>query len=175
MIESATEFTIGVAESEPLTLSRAVLLYLGRHARAFATVHDCKVVNGKPVLLAGRAMTPAMSRSLASKLVRSPIIGEFLPENVLMRDGDMLMWYERPQLRHIAFKPSKDYPDRSLGLRAGLVPLPGVIFVAGPRTWSVFAFKGASRPTPATELFAAPFYNVYPDGEICAGNVIVPK
>lgn len=172
---SQTPFKVHVSETEALKLSRAVLIYEGRNRRAFATVHNCTVVNNKPVLLAGRAMTPAISRALAIKLNRQQIIGEYLPENVLMTDGDTLMWYEKPQVRHLAFKKSDLYQNRSLGRRGGRVPVPGVIFVAGPQTWSVFAFKGTERPTPETPLYVAPFYNVDSDGAICAGNVKIPK
>lgn len=170
-----TPFKVEVGESEPLKLSRAVLIYEGRNRRAFATVHSCAIVNSKPVLLAGRAMTPAMSRSLTAKLNQQRIVGEYLPENVLMTDGDTMMWYEKPQVRHLAFKESTLYPDRSVGRRGGRVPVPGVVFVAGPGNWSVFAFKGAERPTPSTPLYAAPFLNTDSDGRICAGNVKVPK
>ena len=83
-----TPFKVEVGESEPLKLSRAVLIYEGRNRRAFATVHSCAIVNSKPVLLAGRAMTPAMSRSLTAKLNQQRIVGEYLPENVLMTDGE---------------------------------------------------------------------------------------
>ncbi|OZA27497.1 MAG: hypothetical protein B7X93_08970 [Hydrogenophilales bacterium 17-61-9] len=171
------QFTVKTTETEPLTLSRAVLIYEDHKRRAFATVHQCTVKGGKPVLLSGRAMTPAMSRSLSGKLNRKNIIGigEFLPENVLMTDGDTLMWYEKPQVRHLAFKPSTIYPHRSLGLRGGPVPIPGTIFVAGPQNWSVFAVKGTERPTPSTPLYAAPFYNVDQNGGICQGNVTIPK
>ena len=170
-----TQFKLEVSETEPLKLSRAVLIYEGRNRCAFATVHNCTVVNNKPVLLAGRAMTPAISRSLATKLNQQHSVGEYLPENVLMTDGDTLMWYEKPQLRHLAFKQSDLYSERSLGRRGGQAPVPGVIFVAGPRTWSVFAVKGQERPTPTTPLYVAPFYNVDADGSICVGNVKVPK
>lgn len=172
---SQTEFTVSVGESAPLTLSRAVLIYEDQRHQAFATVHKCELVNGKPVLMAGRAMTPSMSLSLAGKLTKRRILGEYLPENVLMTDGDTLMWYEKPQMRHLAFKDSTEVPSRSLGVRGGMVPTPGVIFVAGPRLWSVFTFKGNERPAPEAPIFAAPFYNVYADGSICQGNVITPK
>lgn len=170
-----TEFSVSIGETAPLTLSRAVLIYENKQHQTFATVHRCQVVNGKPVLMAGRAMTHAMSRNLTEKLTKHRLLGEYLPENVLMTDGDTLMWYEKPQMRHLAFKISTQFPERSLGLRGGVVPTPGVIFVAGPRIWSVFAFKGNRRPTPDTPLFVAPFYNVYEDGGICQGNVTIPS
>lgn len=170
-----TTFKVEVSETAPLKLSRAILIYEGRNHHVFATVHHCGVVNNKPVLLAGRAMTAAMSRTLSAKLNQQHYTAEYLPENVLMTDGDTLMWYEQPQIRHMGFKKSDLYPNRSLGRRGGRVPVPGLVFVAGSRTWAVFAYKGMERPTPATPLYLAPFYNVDKDGRICAGNVKIPK
>jgi PRTRC genetic system protein B len=158
-----------------LKLARAVLIYSrGRTDSAFATVHDCAELDGKPVILAGRAMSPSMSRSLVTTLGRGGE-GGYLPENVLMADGEYLVWHERPQVRHLAFKASTEFPERSLGDRAGKVPVPGTVFVAGPRAWVVYAYKGTQRPTPDTALFHAPFYNVGENGAICAGNVSLPR
>lgn len=160
----------------PLKLRRAILLYRadGKNP-CFATIHDCAVLSGKPVILAGRAMSPAMSRAVAATLGATGMQGGFLPANVLMIDGEHLVWHEPPLVRHLAFKASTQFPERSLGTCAGKVPTPGAIFVAGPQTWSVFAYKGAQRPQPDTPLFHAPFYNVDRTGSICVGNVSVPK
>lgn len=159
-----------------LKLRRAILLYSGdRNENGFATVHDCAIIGGKPVILAGRAMSPSMSRAIAAKLSSARNIGGFLPANVLMTDGEHLVWHEPPLMRRLAFKESTQFPERSLGTRSGKVPAPGTIFVAGPRTWAVFAYKGTQRPLPETPLFHAPFYNVDQRGSICVGNVSVPK
>jgi PRTRC genetic system protein B len=39
----------------------------------------------------------------------------------------------------------------------------------------VFAFKGGRRPTEETELFHAPYPNVYESGSLCTGNAAVPS
>jgi PRTRC genetic system protein B len=172
------ETTVAIATNHPspLQLRRAILLYSeGRNDQSFATIHDCTVIGGKPVILAGRAMSPAMSRAIAAKLSMARMVGGYLPENVLMTDGEHLVWHVAPQMRHLAFKASTQFPERSLGTRAANVPTPGTVFVAGPRTWAVFAYKGTQRPLPETPLFHAPFYNVDASGSICVGNVSVPK
>lgn len=170
--------TVAIATDTPpaLQLRRAILLYSsGRNEHCFATVHECTIIADKPVLLAGRAMSAAMSRTLATQLSATRMGGGFLPANVLMSDGAHLVWHEPPQMRHLAFKASSQFPERSLGTAARRVPTPGTIFVAGQRTWAVFAYPGTARPLPDTPLFRAPFYNVDQDGSICVGNVTVPK
>ena len=114
------ETTVAIATDRPtpLQLRRAILLYSqGRNETGFATIHDCAVIAGKPVILAGRAMSPAMSRAIAAKLSAAGMHGGFLPANVLMIDGEHLVWHEPPQIRHLAFKASSQFPERSLGTR----------------------------------------------------------
>jgi PRTRC genetic system protein B len=171
-----TRVDIATDRPPPLELRRAILLYSqGRNDHGFATIHDCAVIAGKPVILAGRAMSPAMSRAIAAKLGTARMQGGFLPANVLMVDGEHLVWHEPPMMRHLAFKASTQFPERSLGTGAGKAPTPGTIFVAGPGAWAVFAYKGTQRPTPDTPLFQAPFYNVDKQGSICVGNVKAPN
>lgn len=165
---------IHVEAPQPLRLARAVLVY-SQGETAFATVHDCARVGGKMEILAGRAMTPSMSRSLASALGKEQLIGGYLPGNVLMVDSEVVVWHAGPQIKHLAFKQSDVFPKRSLGNASGAVPMPGTICVAGRNKWAVFAYKGHERPTPQTQLFQAPFYNVDQDGRVCVGNVTLPK
>lgn len=168
--------SLNIDTAPALTLRRAILLYrTDNDDQSLATLHDCVAMNGKPVILAGRAMSAAQSRAVAKSLRRPAMGNGFLPPNVLMCDGEHLVWHEPPQLRHLAFKASAQFPDRSIGERAGRVPTPGTIFMASRRSWSVFAYRGNERPTPATPLYQAPYFNVYRNGSICAGNVPVPR
>ena len=174
--QSTTDIRIAILAPPAMELRRAILLYsTAREAQSFATVHDCASIEGKSVILAGRAMSAAMSRKLATKLSTTRLGGGFLPANVLMSNGEYLVWHEPPQTRHLAFKASSQFADRSLGKAAGRVPTPGTIFVAGRNTWHVFAYQGHERPLPQTPLFHAPFFNVNENGSICVGNVTVPK
>lgn len=169
--------SLEVAGPEPFELQKAVLIYRqGQRGATFTTVHDVGVVDGAPGLLEGRALSVAMSRHLAKVVGQQRVVGRYLPGNVLMVDSDQMVWYEPPQMRHLGFHASDVFPGRSLGTRGGRVPVPGVVFVAGPRRWQVYAVKGHERPTPETPLWHAPFYNVdEQDGHICVGNVKLPQ
>lgn len=160
--------------SEPV-LSRAILLYHGNSGGAFATVHDVRVSDqGKPTILAGKPLTHATSRRILASLSRNAAGGSFLPECVLMTGGNDIIWHEPPQMRHLGFKQSTQFPARSPGTLAGTVPTPGVIFHVSESEWRVFAYTAKGRPVPETPLFHAPTLNTYEDGAICVGTVKTP-
>lgn len=170
-------FKIHAERAPELQLRRAILLYENRKAANgyFATLHDVALSeSGKPKILAGKPLTLAASRGILAGLSRDAHGGSFLPECVLMASADELMWYEPPQVRHLGFKRSTQFPKRSPGTMAGHAPTPGVIFHVGESIWRVFAFKGKGRPSPETPLFHAPTLNTYEDGGICVGTVRTP-
>jgi len=171
----SADLQLTIERPPPLTLRNAVLLYEG-NGKSVATIHNVSVSqSGKPTILAGKTLTQARSRHLLAGLGKQTQAGSFLPESVLMTNGDLLMWYEGARVRHLGFKASDQFPGRSLGTRGGRVPTPGVIFLVGERTWIVIAYKGSAGPTPATALFRAPTYNTDADGMICVGSVKVPE
>lgn len=159
---------------EPV-LSGAILLYQGHTGGTFATVHEVAVSDkGKPTILAGKPLTHATSRAILASLSRNAAGGSFLPECVLMTSGNELLWYEPPQMRHLGFRESTQFPERSPGTLAGTVPTPGVIFHVSESKWRVFAYASKGRPVPDTPLFHAPTLNTYEDGAICVGTVKTP-
>lgn len=98
-----------------------------------------------------------------------------LPENVLFVAGDLILWWVRPAFRHVAFRVSeKDAERLGAAERGESVPHPGLVFAASSREWRVWAVKGSQRPTLATPLFQAPYFNVDAHGHICQGSVPKP-
>ncbi|MES2264285.1 MAG: PRTRC system protein B [Pseudomonadota bacterium] len=165
------QFLIRTRTDGILRLAQAVLIYRGRSDSALATVHDVTEVEGEPVILAGKAMTPRSANDLARALARSVTHGGFVPETVLYVDGDLLLWWLPPAKRHIVFRA----PELGAPERGEVVPQPGLVFAASSTVWKVWAVKGKARPTPDTALFRAPYFNVWADGAICRGNVPVPE
>jgi PRTRC genetic system protein B len=169
------EFYIHAPTDGVLKLDQAVLIYRGAAGSALATVHAVEEVDGEPVIGAGRAMTPHSVQALAGALLKRAAHGGFLPDNVLFLAGDLILWWLRPAMRHVAFRVS----ERDAGLlgaveRGESVPHPGLVFAASGREWRVWAVKGAQRPTPATPLFQAPYFNVDAHGHVCPGSVPKP-
>ena len=170
------EFFIQAPSAGTVHLRRAVLIYDGQQGSALATVHDIEDVDGEAVICAGQAMTPRAAMDLAKALLKRAAHGGFLPETALYMDGDAIVWWVPPTRRHIAFRVEDEHAEAFGGRERGeTVPHPGLVFAASGRVWRVWAVKGAGRPTPATPLYQAPYFNVDAQGNICRGNAPVPE
>ncbi len=169
------EFSIKTETDGILRLDRAVLIYHGASGSALATVHEVEDVDGEPVIGAGQAMTPRAAIALARSLSKNVTHGGFLPETVLYMDGDLLLWWLPPGKRHIAFRTPGKEDQMGAAERGETVPHPGLVFAASSQVWRVWAVKGRARPTLATSLYQAPYFNVDARGDICQGNVAVPE
>jgi len=170
------EFFIRAPSAGTAHLRRAVLIYDGQQGGALATVHDIEDVDGEPVIGAGQAMTPRAAMDLARALLKRAAHGGFLPETVLYMESDLIVWWVPPARRHIAFNVGAGQAEAFGGRESGeAVPHPGLVFAASGRIWRVWAVKGKARPTPATALYQAPYFNVDVQGSICQGNAPVPE
>ncbi len=169
------DFSIHAPTDGVLKLDQAVLIYRGASGSALATVHEVENIDGEPVIGAGRAMTARSALALARALLKRAAHGGFLPDNVLFVAGDLILWWVRPAVRHVAFRVSeRDVALLGAAERGESVPHPGLVFAASNREWRVWAVKGSQRPTLATSLFQAPYFNVDANGHICQGSVPKP-
>ena len=120
---------VNIGANSEFTLAEAVLVYRGGGDGAFASLHKVKQgENGIPYLTPGEALTTAFLRTLAQGL-GAQVKPEILPDNVLARTPDMLVWWSRPR-RRVMFFGGVDEEARKLN---GLIfPHPALIFkVAG--------------------------------------------
>jgi PRTRC genetic system protein B len=153
-------------------LSEAVLIYRAGGGGAFASLHRVKQADdGVPYLAAGEPLTTAFVRILAQGL-GAQVKLEILPDNVLARTPDLLVWWSRPQ-RRLMFFGGTDQEARRLN---GLVfPHPALIFKVAGKDLFVRAMATSSRPTPETPLKTAPYWNTDSRGLVCAGSMRVPE
>jgi PRTRC genetic system protein B len=169
-------FRIHTPSDGVFTLDAAVLIYRGGQRDALATLHDVHYVDGQAVIGAGQPMTSRKAIELSRALLKRVAHGGFLPENVLYVDGELMVWWEPPARRHVAFRVDEGHADLFGGKERGeTVPHPGLVFAASSRVWSVWAVKGRKRPTPETALYQAPYFNVNGRGQICQGSVPRPE
>jgi PRTRC genetic system protein B len=169
------EFSIRTPSDSALLLTQAVLIYKGRSGGVLATLHAVEDVDGEAVIGAGKAVTPRAALDMARALGRDVGHGGFLPETVLYVDGDLLLWWLPPARRHVMFRVDAAHAEAMGGQERGeTVPHPALVFAVSSKLWGVWAVKGGARPTPATPLYQAPYFNVYDNGAICQGNVQVP-
>lgn len=114
------------------------------------------------------------SQKLAECLMTTPRLSDhylqpkgLMPDQVLyIRTGlhGFAIWYSPPLRRKLFFVPA-------LGLEDGDYTLPPMIWKATRDELQVFALNTQSKPSLSTQLYQAPFFNVYPDGKVCMGTV----
>jgi PRTRC genetic system protein B len=163
---------VNIGTNHEFRLSEAVLVYRGGGDGAFASLHQVKQAeNGIPYLAPGEALTTAFLRTLAQGL-GAQVKPEILPDNVLVRTPDMLVWWSRPQRRVMFFGGTNEEARKLNGL---VFPHPALIFKVAGKDLFVRAVATNSRPGPDTLLKTAPYWNTDSRGLVCAGSMRVPE
>jgi PRTRC genetic system protein B len=163
---------IGIGGNWEFKLSEAVLVYQAGGGEAFASLHRVKQDDsGVPYLAPGESLTTAFVRSLAQGL-GAQVKPEILPENILGRTPDLLVWWSQPEQK-VMFFGGTDQEARKLN---GLVfPHPALVFKVLDKNLFVRAVATSSRPRPETHLKTAPYWNTDSRGLVCAGSMRVPE
>lgn len=168
--QSSVQFVSSRQESN-LRAAKGIVLYEGNGA-AFATVHPIDVSEtGRAAFLPGHAMTNEMLGELVSKLMPESSY-DFLPPEVLALGKNWMVWWCPGGNRTLFFRTG---PNDPIGERTVQVDLPPLVFAVRHNELSVYALKKNERPTPATELWMAPFFNLWDSGKLCRGNAPLPK
>ncbi len=165
--------TVDIGKSE-IHLHKAILLY-GSQSESrsspsitYASLHDVTMRLGRPVIESGESITcEALGSALKDLTGSSPL--ELLDDRILAFNGVTLVFWVPPRKRKVWFECADP-----MGKRSGVTPHPGLIFVVNNQL-HVYAVKGASRPRADTEVFCGPYLNTYKGGDICMGNVRLPK
>ena len=93
-----------------------------------------------------------------------------LPTNILQINPNIengsVIWYTKSMIRKFYFTENLEIPN-------GMAEVPAMLWFANKRSLKIFALANSRRPTEKTELFYAPFFNVYEDGNVCMGTVDV--
>ncbi|HEV2495729.1 MAG TPA: hypothetical protein VG204_21950 [Terriglobia bacterium] len=119
------EAQIRIGSRRSFTLKQAVLVYRDDSA-AFATLHEVQgEKNQAPYLGPGQPLTTVFLRTLARGL-GSRIRPEILPDNVLVRTADSIVWWSTAQRQVMFFGGATEeaarlngrmYPHPPLGLQ----------------------------------------------------------
>jgi len=164
------EAQVRIGGSRSFVLKQAVLIY-GDGSAAFATLHD--VVAQKeaaPYLGPGQSLTTAFLRTLARGL-GARVAPEILPENILARTPDMVVWWSRAQRRVMFFGGGSEEAQM---LNGRMYPHPPLIFKISGHELFVRALGTDARPSATTPLKTAPYWNTDGQGLVCQGNMRVP-
>jgi PRTRC genetic system protein B len=165
------EAQIKVGASRDFKLKHAVLIY-GDGSAAFATLHEVVAQKeGSPYLGPGQSLTTAFLRSLAHGL-GARVVPEILPENILARTPDMVMWWSRAQRRMMFFGGGSEEGHR---LNGRMYSHPALVFKISGQELFVRALEGNTRPAATTPLKTAPYWNTDGQGLVCQGSMRVPE
>jgi len=160
---------VNIGANQEFRLAQAVLVYRGGGDGAFASLHQVKQAeDGIPFLTPGEALTTAFLRTLAQGL-GAHVKPEILPDNVLARTPDMLVWWSRPRQRVMFFGGVNEEGRKLNGL---LFPHPPLIFKVVDRDLFVRAVATGARPSSGTPMKTAPYWNT--DIRVCPGSMRVP-
>lgn len=163
---------IDIGGSETLSLKGALLVYEGR-SRGFVTWHEAKHFEsgGAPSLGEAHELTTEFVHRLAQGL-GSRLPTELLPENVLVRTPEMIVWWTLRSVRRMFFRSGAEVPTTLSGRRFSQ---PALIWKVIGRDLYVRALSDNRRPKVDTPLMVAPYWNV--DGEtggVCQGSMRSP-
>jgi PRTRC genetic system protein B len=165
----------GEASESPVTLSRAILVYQSPdRTAALATVHSILgVAAGVPTLLPGELLTHEGLEALLSPLKQQGGDKmELFPSCLLFANTVRMVWYRPAQRRPIYFKTTDIAFNAEMN--GAEVWHPALVFVAASGRLFVFALATDGRPDGKTPVYRAPYFNIYTDGMMCAGNTRPP-
>lgn len=169
-----------IGEEGKAELCRAILIYLvnsnpGRH---LATVHDVeKRPSGPPRLCAGRAVDARFVRELSESL-KIQATPEFLPENVLAKTGDAIVWWTPAKRRRMFFSGEVAKDEALKALSGKMFAHPPLLWVVKDRELDLYALKtsGQFRPRANSPVYVAPYWNTGGDGgDVCQGSMRSPR
>ena len=134
---------VNIGANHEFRLTEAVLVYRGGGDGAFASRHQVKQAeDGIPYLTPGEALTMAFLRTLAQGL-GAQVKPEILPDTVLARTPDMLVWWSLPRRRVMFFGGVNEEARKLNGL---VFPHPALVFKVVGRDLFVRAVTTSSRP-----------------------------
>lgn len=130
---------------------------------------------GKPKLLEGRPLMKEHLKELKAyfnghteRVTQLGLLAGVMPGNILSvdlhKDHFNVVWHVPAQRRKIKFA-------RGVNIKAGDFNYPRLVFSASREDLRVFAVRESVKAK--TDLYNAPFFNVYQDGRICIGDTPV--
>ena len=81
-------------------------------------------------------------------------------------ENGSVLWFTKSMKRQLFFTENLEIPN-------GTAEVPAMLWLANKRSLKIFALSSNRRPTEKSELFYAPFFNVYENGNVCMGTVDV--
>lgn len=165
----------GMAEAERAFRHRGELsFYWGGDGAALVMARDVQYeADGIPRVRGGHVLTREALDQLIRGVQGAAPTRTVLPPHVIMWDGLRVAWWVPTARRRIWFD-EKTRPELAL-INRQEVTHPPLLFIADPGHLQLYALPANERPTAATPVYQAPYFNVYDTGGVCAGKVAWPK
>ena len=96
---------------------------------------------------------------------------EILPENVLAKGDRLIVWWTAARHSQMFYENSE---QRAAGLNGRSFPQPALVWRVDNGDLKILALAESKRPTAATPLAVAPFWNLSEDGRVCTGTMRRP-
>jgi PRTRC genetic system protein B len=140
---------------------------------SFVTKHSVKQSpTGAPSLGPGSPLGESDIVTLIEQL-RGALPSEFLPENVLMRTQETIVWWTPATTRPMFYATDKGAELEKLSGKR--FPQPALVLRARGGSLDIRALAENMRPTPDTPMYVAPYWNVSDNGSVCLGSTKSPR
>lgn len=161
---------ISIGENHHFELREALLVY-GDKQRSFVTRHQVTLHKDAPPTLApAQPLTLGFVESLVRSL-SGPTSAEVLPENVLARGDRLLVWWSPACRRQMFYENSQ---AKAAHLNGKTFPQPPLVWRVENGDLRIRGLAENKRPTAATTLTVAPFWNLSDNGRVCTGSMRRP-
>ena len=162
---------ISIGENHHFELREALLIY-GDRQRSFVTRHRVTLnKNAPPSLEPAQPLTTSFVESLVRSL-SGPCAAEILSENVLAHGDRLLVWWTPTCRRQMFYENSE---EKAAHLNGRSFPLPPLVWHVENGDLKIRALCENKRPTAATPLAVAPFWNLSDNGRVCTGSMRRPN
>lgn len=155
-------------QEHPYKLSHAILFYRNNQG-TLATLH--KIRNKQ--FMSGKSLDPAELEELLHTPNQQRHMN-YLPAQVIAYSQNEILWFEKSAVRPIYFNVPKEEKERLFlnQLSGKKVIWPSLLFKISRNSISCWAVKSNRHPLPTTQLYFAPFTNLFSDQKFCLPNAV---
>ncbi|RZM23866.1 MAG: PRTRC system protein B [Pedobacter sp.] len=159
--------------NDHLRAVKALVFYEGKKDDCYVECYD---MNGEGMAINSHPLSVRESQKLADALdssieVKASYLNgiDLFPQELLYINSEsngFIVWYTPARSVNLFFKAE-------LGLADGSANIPALVWKATRQGLWIWAVKEQGRPDGQSQLFCAPFLNVYDSGSVCMGSVRV--
>lgn len=154
-----------------MTLDTALLFYRNDQQtiihRAQASIVNGQVQFGNPQEVTGPLLEDLLALAPDEQTLA------IFPERILAYTRDTLAWFIPRAPRKLLFAPDRDKALSALNDR--LLPQPPLIMIVQAGRLSVYALTENKWPEASTQLYNAPYFNIFNNHSVCFGSMVRPK